>query len=45
MRTGETAIVEFRFLYRPEFVLEGETIFFRDGLTKGVGEVLSVIKE
>lgn len=45
MRTGETAIVEFRFLHRPEFVLEGETIFFRDGLTKGVGEVLSVIKE
>lgn len=45
LKTGQTALIEFKFLYRPEFIKEGERIFFRDGATKGVGKVVKVIND
>lgn len=42
LKSGDMATVEFKFLYQPELILEGQKLFFRDGNTKGVGTVISV---
>ncbi len=42
LRSGDNCIVEFTFQYHSEFLEKGMTFFFRDGNTKGVGEVLSL---
>ena len=42
LRIGEKAKVKFRFLYRPEFILVGAKIIFREGRSKGVGVILEV---
>eukprot|EP01002_Notosolenus_urceolatus_P014734 NODE_651_length_1881_cov_16.310590_g523_i0.p1 GENE.NODE_651_length_1881_cov_16.310590_g523_i0~~NODE_651_length_1881_cov_16.310590_g523_i0.p1 ORF type:complete len:597 (-),score=148.87 NODE_651_length_1881_cov_16.310590_g523_i0:91-1764(-) len=39
LRTGDKAIVRFRFLYRPEYIQPGAKLIFREGRTKGVGTV------
>lgn len=44
LRTGQRAKVRFRFIKQPEYIRPGSRIFFREGHTKGVGQVLSVIK-
>lgn len=41
-RTGDTAIVTFKFLFRPEFIENDMNIVFRDGRTKGIGKVLKI---
>ena len=40
LRTGDLAIVTFRFLNRPECIPNGATFLFREGTTKGIGKVL-----
>jgi GTPase len=42
LRTGDRALVNFRFLYYPEWVEIGDTIIFREGSTKGVGKIVSI---
>jgi GTPase len=42
LRTGDRAVLHFRFMYRPEFIHPGDQILFREGRAKGVGKVLSV---
>jgi elongation factor 1-alpha len=34
---GDTAIIEIKFLYRPEIIESNQTFFLREGLTLGVG--------
>lgn len=42
IRTGDRAIVAFRFIQRPEFLAPGDRVLFREGKTKGLGIVKSV---
>ncbi|RDA82761.1 hypothetical protein CP532_2024 [Ophiocordyceps camponoti-leonardi (nom. inval.)] len=39
IRTGDRAVVAFRFLQRPEFIRPGDRLLFREGHTKGLGIV------
>ncbi|CAF9925943.1 MAG: hypothetical protein GOMPHAMPRED_004017 [Gomphillus americanus] len=39
IRTGDRAIVAFRFVQRPEYLAVGDKILFREGRTKGLGIV------
>ena len=39
IRTGDRAIVAFRFVQRPEYLTVGDRILFREGRTKGLGIV------
>lgn len=43
LRTNDNSIVQFTFKYWPEYMEEGTVFFFRDGRTKGIGEVVEVI--
>ncbi|KAK2561108.1 GTP-binding protein 2 [Acropora cervicornis] len=43
LRTGQRAKVRFRFMKQPEHLRNGSRIFFREGHTKGVGQVMSLI--
>jgi len=40
LRNGDTSYVEFEFTYYPEFIEKNMVFFFRDGSTKGVGNVI-----
>ena len=40
LRSGDRAIVRFRFLVRPEYVCRGTRFVFREGKTKGIGLVV-----
>lgn len=42
IRTGDRALVAFRFIQRPEFLKPGDRVLFREGRTKGLGIVKSV---
>lgn len=42
IRTGDRALVAFRFVQRPEFLTPGDRVIFREGRTKGLGIVKSV---
>lgn len=39
IKTGEKALVEFKFKYKPEFLETETTFFFREGSTRGVGVI------
>jgi GTPase len=43
IRIGDTKIVKFRFEFHSEFLEKNMIFFFRDGNTKGVGEVITLI--
>jgi GTPase len=43
LRLHEKAIVHFRFEYYPEFIEIGDKIIFREGRTKGVGEIIEFL--
>jgi len=45
LRLGDRAEVVFKFQRRPEFIQPGMRLLFREGLTKGVGEVLEIYGE
>jgi GTPase len=40
LRTGDKAIVRFRFIKHPEYIKPGQRMVFREGRTKAVGNVL-----
>jgi len=42
IRTGDKALVAFRFVQRPEYLAPGDRLIFREGRTKGLGIVKSV---
>ncbi|MCJ1445008.1 MAG: hypothetical protein MMC23_005512 [Stictis urceolatum] len=42
IRTGDRAVVAFRFVQRPEYLAVGDRILFREGRTKGLGIVKAV---
>mmetsp|Transcript_30385 Transcript_30385/g.30032 ORF Transcript_30385/g.30032 Transcript_30385/m.30032 type:complete len:320 (+) Transcript_30385:500-1459(+) len=42
LRTGDTALVHFRFMFSPELIHSGMTILFREGRTKGLGVISQV---
>uniref|UniRef100_A0A7S0RUZ7 Tr-type G domain-containing protein n=1 Tax=Pyramimonas obovata TaxID=1411642 RepID=A0A7S0RUZ7_9CHLO len=42
LRTGDRAKVTFQFLYRPEFLVLGSHLVFREGRTKGIGTIVEV---
>ena len=44
IRTGEKANIRFRFLYKPEYIEEGDLIILREGKTKGVGKIKRIFK-
>ncbi|XP_075931813.1 GTP-binding protein 2 isoform X1 [Anarhichas minor] len=39
LRTGEKAVVLFKFIKHPEYLKVGAKVLFREGVTKGVGQV------
>mmetsp|Transcript_28154 Transcript_28154/g.57670 ORF Transcript_28154/g.57670 Transcript_28154/m.57670 type:complete len:588 (+) Transcript_28154:145-1908(+) len=43
MRTGDRATVTFEFLFRPEFLTLGANLLFREGRTKGIGRIISLV--
>lgn len=45
LRTGDKAVVTFRFAYHGEYLKVGETILFREGRTKGLGKVVEILDE
>lgn len=42
LRTGDTDVVEFEFIKRPEYLRVGETFIFREGRTRGLGTVRKI---
>ena len=42
IRTGDRAVVAFRFVQRPEYLAVGDRLLFREGRTKGLGIVKSL---
>ncbi|XP_052129873.1 GTP-binding protein 1 isoform X2 [Frankliniella occidentalis] len=43
LRTGDKALVHFRFIKHPEYLKAGQRMVFREGRTKAVGNVLRLI--
>ncbi|KAF4093375.1 hypothetical protein AMELA_G00001430 [Ameiurus melas] len=43
LRTGERAVVCFRFLKHPEYLHIGAKLLFREGVTKGIGHVTHLV--
>lgn len=43
LRSNDIANVTFEFMYKPEFIHPGQLFMFREGETRGVGKVVSVI--
>ena len=43
LRSGDSCLVHFNFQYHSEFIEKNMIFFFRDGNTKGVGEVLDLL--
>ena len=43
LRTGDRGIVRFKFMKSPEFFHVGATILFREGRTRGLGHVKTLI--
>ncbi|XP_068178570.1 GTP-binding protein 2-like [Antennarius striatus] len=43
LRTGERAVVRFRFLKHPEYLRLGARLLFREGVTKGIGHVTRLL--
>ena len=43
LRANSRGRVRFQFKYRPEYIAVGERLVFREGKTKGIGTVVSVL--
>ncbi|XP_050590110.1 GTP-binding protein 1 [Bombus affinis] len=43
LRTGDKALVRFRFIKHPEYIKPGQRIVFREGRTKAVGNVVKLV--
>ncbi len=44
LRTGDKAEVVFKFIRRPEYIRAGDTFVFREGKTKGLGEITKILE-
>lgn len=44
IRTGDRALVRFRFIHSPEFMKKGMRFVFRDGQAKGIGKVVRIVR-
>ncbi|XP_034041446.1 GTP-binding protein 2-like [Thalassophryne amazonica] len=42
LRTGEKAVVRFRFIKHPEYLKVGAKLLFRQGVTKGIGHITNL---
>lgn len=42
IRTGNKAVVIFKFKFKPEFIENGIIFFFREGTTRGVGKIIHI---
>ena len=42
LRTGDKAVVTFRFMYRPEFMHTGVRLVLREGTTRGMGVITKI---
>jgi GTPase len=42
LRTGDKARVHFQFMYYAEYLREGETFLFREGRTRGFGQIVKL---
>ncbi|XP_067011159.1 GTP-binding protein 1 [Anabrus simplex] len=45
LRTGDKALVHFRFIKHPEYIKPGQRMVFREGRTKAVGNVVRLIPQ
>ena len=45
MRTGDRGIVHFRFINSPEYLHLGANILFREGRTRGLGQITKLLEE
>ena len=43
VRTGDSALVSFEFMYKPEYIEVGQEIVFREGRTKGIGTIREIV--
>ncbi|VEN35616.1 unnamed protein product [Callosobruchus maculatus] len=43
LRTGDKALIHFRFIKHPEYMTAGQRMVFREGRTKAVGNIVRVI--
>lgn len=43
LRTGDKALVHFRFIKNPEYMKTGQRMVFREGRTKAVGNIMRLI--
>lgn len=43
LRTGERAVVRFRFIKHPEYLRLGAKLLFREGVTKGIGHIARLL--
>lgn len=43
IRTGDKAMVTFKFKFKSEFIEKGVVFFFREGTTRGVGKIVDII--
>lgn len=41
---GDKGYVHFRFMYRPEYIKEGAALMMREGRTKGLGTICSIVR-
>ena len=44
LRTGDRAIVRFKFMYNAEFIETGDPLLFREGHAKGIGKVVRCVR-
>lgn len=42
LKTGDTAIIKFRFLFYSDYITKGSKIIVREGKTKGIGEIINI---
>ena len=42
LRTGDKAVVTFKFLYRPEFLVNGSKLIMRENMTRAIGMVVDI---
>lgn len=42
LRTGDKALIRFRFIKYPEYIVPGQRMVFREGRTKAVGNVVNI---
>ena len=43
VRTGDSALVSFEFMFKPEYIEVGQEIVFREGRTKGIGTIREIV--